>query len=347
MLKKLSLLALLSFSISTFLKADEGMWLPMHIKRLSHVDMQKHGLNLTAEEIYSVNQACLKDAIVMLSGGSCTAEMISSKGLMLTNHHCAYGAIQKNSSVDADYLTNGFWAMNMNEELPTYGTTASFLVRMENMTKQINTKLSDDMSEDDRAAKIKALSDSIAQAATEGTTYDAKVKSFFHGNEFYLFVYNTFADVRLVGAPPSSVGKFGGDTDNWMWPRHTGDFSLLRVYCDKDGNSADYSPDNVAYQPKHHLPISLKGVEKGDYAMIMGYPGSTDRYLTSYGIKQAIEKDQPARVKIRGQKLAMYDIDMSAQPAVRIMYASKYAQVSNYYKYFQGQMRGLKKTQGL
>ncbi|MBL4625377.1 MAG: S46 family peptidase [Flavobacteriales bacterium] len=325
------------------IKADEGMWLPLHIKRLSHVDMQKQGLQLTAEEIYSINDACLKDAIVMLNGGGCTAEMISSEGLMLTNHHCAYGAIQKHSSIDNDYLTNGFWAMSRKEELPAHGASASFLIRMEDMSKQINTQLSEEMSEEKRDEKIKTLSDSITKVATEGTQYDAKVKSFFHGNEFYLFIYQKYTDVRLVGAPPSSSGKFGGNTDNWMWPRHTGDFSLLRVYCNKDGNSADYSPDNVAYKPKHHLPISLQGVEKGDYAMIMGYPGRTDRYLTSYGVKQAVEIDQPARVMIRGKKLAMYEQDMNSDPAVRIMYASKHAQVSNYYKYFQGQIRGLKR----
>ncbi len=343
MIQKISILFAFILSANIMVQADEGMWLPLHIKRLSHVDMQKHGLQLTAEEIYSINEACLKDAIVMLNRGGCTAEMISSEGLMLTNHHCAYGAIQKHSSIDNDYLTNGFWAMSRKEELPAYGSSASFLVRMEDVTKHINNKLNADLSEDQRAAKIKVLSDSIAEIATTDNQYDAKVKSFFHGNEFYLFVYETFTDIRLVGAPPSSIGKFGGNTDNWMWPRHTGDFSLLRVYCDKDGKGADYSTDNVAYKPRFHLPISLNGAEKGDYAMIMGYPGSTDRYLTSYGVKQAIEIDQPARVMIRGKKLAMYEQDMNADPAVRIMYASKHAGVSNYYKYFQGQMRGLKR----
>ncbi|MBL4651798.1 MAG: S46 family peptidase [Flavobacteriales bacterium] len=341
--QKISILLAVVITLNLSVKADEGMWLPLHIKRLSHVDMQKQGLQLTAEEIYSINKACLKDAIVMLNRGGCTAEMISSEGLMLTNHHCAYGVIQKHSSIDNDYLTNGFWAMSRNEELPAYGASASFLIRMEDMTKQITTHLTDEMTEGERAEKIKSLSDSIAKLATADTDYDARVKSFFHGNEFYLFVYETFTDVRLVGAPPSSIGKFGGNTDNWMWPRHTGDFSLLRVYCDKDGKGADYSPENVAYKPKHHLPISLQGVEKGDYAMIMGYPGSTDRYLTSYGVKQAVEIDQPARVLIRGKKLEMYELDMNTDPAVRIMYASKHAGVSNYYKYFQGQMRGLKR----
>ena len=319
------------------------MWLPFLIKRLNYTDMQKAGLKLTPEEIYDVNNSSLKDAIVVLNGGSCTAEMISGKGLMLTNHHCAYGVIQENSSVDHDYLTNGFWATKMDMELPAEGMTAGFLVRMEDVTEKVLAELKGDMSEDERNAAIRNIASKLESSAVEGSHYDARVKSFFEGNEFYLFVYEVFRDVRLVGAPPSSVGKFGGDTDNWMWPRQTGDFSLLRVYAGADGKPADYSPDNKPMKPRHHLPISLNGVKKNDYAMVMGYPGSTDRYLCSYGVELAITKDQPAIVKIRERRLELMKQGMDQSDKIRIQYASKYARVSNYYKYFQGQTRGLKR----
>jgi hypothetical protein len=344
-MKKVTVI-LLAFilSIPFGVKADEGMWLPMFIGRLNYADMQKHGLKLTADEIYSINHSSLKDAIVMLSGGSCTAEIISKDGLTLTNHHCAFGAIQSNSSTDHDYLTDGFWAYSKDQELQAEGMTASFLERMEDVSDLINSQLNDTMSSENRQQVIAKIADSIEVAASEDGKYNADVKSFFEGNEFYLFVYTTYTDVRLVGAPPSSIGKFGGDTDNWMWPRHTGDFSLLRIYTGQDGTPAKYSADNIPLKPKHSLPISLKGVKESDYAMIMGYPGSTDRYLTSWGVKQAVELDQPARVKIRGAKLDIYKKHMDADPATRIKYASKYARVSNYWKYFIGQTAQLKKN---
>lgn len=327
------------------LKADEGMWLPMFIGRLNYADMQQKGLQLTAEEIYSVNHSSLKDAIVMLSGGSCTAEIISKEGLTLTNHHCAFGAIQQNSSTDHDYLTDGFWAYSKDQELQAEGMTASFLERMEDVSEVINGKLTDDMDEATRNKTIKMLSDSIVKSVcTEENGFNADVKSFYEGNEFYLFVYTTYTDVRLVGAPPSSIGKYGGDTDNWMWPRHTGDFSILRIYTGQDGKPADFSADNKPLVPKHSLPISMDGVKENDYAMVMGYPGSTDRYLTSYGVQQAVDLDQPARIKIRGKKLDIYKKHMDADKATRIKYASKYAGVSNYWKYFIGQSTQLKKN---
>jgi len=346
-MKKMLLLAFVAvFGLNTWGVANEGMWLPMFINRLNYQDMQKVGLKLTPEEIYSVNNSSLKDAIVMLSGGSCTAEAISKDGLLLTNHHCAFGAIQENSSEDHDYLTDGFWAMSRDQELQAQGMTASFLIRMEDVSEVINTEL-EGKSEEDRFAIIKSMSDSIRSAATEGTHYNASVKSFFEGNEFYLFVYETFRDVRLVGAPPSSIGKYGGDTDNWMWPRHTGDFSMIRVYAGQDGKPADYSKDNVPFQPRHHLPVSMKGVSQDDFAMIMGYPGSTDRYLTSFGVEMAITKDQPARVKIRGEKLKIWKEDMDASAEIRIKYASKYAGVANYWKYFIGQTEQVKNNKVL
>jgi len=323
-------------------RADEGMWLPMFIERLNYIDMQKEGLKLTAEEIYSVNHSSLKDAIIQFGNG-CTGELISSQGLVLTNHHCGYGSIQSHSTIDHDYLADGFWAMSKEEELPNEGLTARFLIRIEDVTKTILAQLNDQMSEKERNAKIAELSKTIEADAEKGTGYDARVASFFNGNEFYLFVYELYRDVRLVGAPPSSIGKFGADTDNWMWPRHTGDFSMFRIYAGADGNPADYSKDNVPLTPKHHLPVSLNGYEKGDFAMIMGYPGSTDRYLTSWGVNLAIETSNPTIVKIREEKLAIMREDMDADREVSIKYASKYASTSNYWKYYIGQTRGLKR----
>ncbi|MFH1121645.1 MAG: S46 family peptidase [Bacteroidota bacterium] len=336
------LMILLFVLTAGFSRADEGMWLPLFIERLNYVDMQKEGLKLTAEEIYSVNHSSLKDAIIQFGNG-CTGELISNQGLVLTNHHCGYGSIQSHSTIDHDYLTDGFWAMNMNEELPNEGLTARFLVRIEDVTQTILSQLTDKMTETERNSKIAELSKTIQNDATKGTGYDARVASFFSGNEFYLFVYEVFRDVRLVGAPPSSIGKFGADTDNWMWPRHTGDFSLFRVYADAEGKPADIAKSNVPLKPKHHLPVSINGYEKGDFAMIMGYPGSTDRYLTSWGVKLAIETSNPTIVKIREKKLAILREDMDADREVGIKYSSKYAQISNYWKYFIGQTRGLKR----
>ncbi|MDC3257831.1 S46 family peptidase [Flavobacteriales bacterium] len=341
MTKKISSIILsVIFSYSAI--ADEGMWLPQLLKVMNEKDMTSTGLKLTAEDLYSVNNSSLKDAIVSLGGGSCTAEMISAEGLMLTNHHCAYGSIQEHSSLSNDYLKDGFWAMNRNEELNNEGLTASFLVSIEDVTERINNELNNDMSEKERRAKIQELSKLIESEKTEETHYDATVKSFFGGNDFYVLTYETFTDVRLVGAPPSSIGKFGGDTDNWMWPRHTGDFALYRIYCGTDGKPASYSVENIPYKPKHHLPIQLDGVENGDYTMIFGYPGSTDRYLTSFGIEQALDIKNPTIVNIRAEKLAIMKAGMDASKRTKIQYASKYARTSNYWKYFIGQSKGLK-----
>ena len=328
------------FSFSAI--ADEGMWLPQLLKAMNENDMQTHGLQLSAEELYNVNNSSLKDAIVSLGGGSCTAEMISSEGLMLTNHHCAYKSIQEHSSISNDYLKDGFWAMSRDEELNNEGLTASFLISIEDVTKRINSELTNDMSESERRAKIQEISKIISIEKEEGNQYDARIKSFFGGNDFYVLTYETFKDVRLVGAPPSSIGKFGGDTDNWMWPRHTGDFALYRIYCAPDGSPAEYSIENVPYKPKHHLPIQLDGVENGDYTMIFGYPGSTDRFLTSFGVKEALEITNPTRVNIRTEKLAIMKAGMDASKRTKIQYASKYAGTSNYWKYFIGQSNGLK-----
>ncbi len=328
------------FSSTTI--ADEGMWLPQLLKAMNEEDMQAKGLRLTAEDLYSVNNSSLKDAIVSLGGGSCTAEMISSEGLMLTNHHCAFRSIQEHSNVTNNYLKDGFWAMSRDEELKNEGLTASFLVSIEEVTERILAEVNNDMSENERRKKIREVSKTIIDEKTSDNHYNAKVKSFFGGNDFYILTYETFNDIRLVGAPPSSIGAFGGDTDNWMWPRHTGDFALYRVYCGPDGMPADYSIENVPYKPKHHLPIQLNGVENGDYTMIFGFPGSTDRYLTSFGIEQALNLTNPAIIDIRDEKLAIMKAGMDESKKTKIQYASKYASTSNYWKYYIGQSKGLK-----
>lgn len=332
------------FSLGVYnVKADEGVWLPLLIERLNYIDMQKMGLNLTAEEIYSVNHSSIKDAIVSLNNGSCTGEMISAEGLLLTNHHCAYNYIQNHSTVEKDYLTTGFWATDKIEELRNDKLSASFLIRIEDVSGKILPYLNNEMTETERLAAIDSLSSILEKAATTGTNYTAKVSSFFEGNEFYLFVTETYKDVRLVGAPPSAIGNFGAEVDNWMWPRQSGDFALLRVYMSPNGEPAEYSKKNIPYTPKHYLPISLKGIKKNDFAMILGYPGTTDRFMTSFGVKLALDDYNPSIVKIRDKKLSLMKEDMNASEAVRIQYAYKYSSISNYYKYYIGQSENLNK----
>jgi hypothetical protein len=331
------------------LLADEGMWLPMFVERLNYVDMQKNGLQLTSEEIYSINHSSLKDAIVGLSEGStpggyfCTGEIVSDQGLLFTNHHCGYDKIQDHSSLENDYLTNGFWAMNKNEELPNEGLSVSFLYRMADVTDSCLAVVNDTMTPEARSAAIRQVTTRLKKAASEDGRYHAVVKSFFEGNEYYMFVYEVFTDVRLVGAPPSAVGKFGGDTDNWMWPRHTGDFSIFRVYSAPDGKPATYSTENIPLKPRHHLPISLDGVQPGDFSMVWGYPGSTDRYLTSDGVDFNVESEYPGIIELFGKKLEVWKEFMDADHEVKIQYASKYAVVANTWKYLIGQSRGLKR----
>lgn len=343
-MKRSIITGLLSLSIlfALNLRADEGMWIPMLIDDKIYDEMQALGLELTPEQIYSVNQSSLKDAVVIFGRG-CTGEIISDQGLLLTNHHCGYGQIQSHSSVEHDYLKDGFWAMSKEEELPNPGLTARFLVRMEYVTERALNGVTNDMTEDDRSAKVRENTNKIIKDATDDTHYDAVVRSFYEGNEYYLFIYETYRDVRLVGAPPSSIGKFGADTDNWMWPRHTGDFSLFRVYSAPDGTPADYSEDNIPLKPKHYLPISLSGVEKGDFAMILGYPGGTQRYMTSWGVDNAINNFNPTVVEVRDRKLEIMREAMDASDEIRIKYATKYARTSNYWKYFIGQTKGLKR----
>ena len=322
--------------------ADEGMWLPMFIKNLNIEDMQSKGLRLTAEEIYSVNSASLKDAIVSFNG-YCTGEIISPKGLLLTNHHCGYDAIQNHSLGDNDYLGDGFWAKNIKEELPNEGMFVDFLIRMEDVSREVLDSIDYETEESLRGDLIAKRIAKIKTREIGETNYWAEIKPFFGGNEYYLFIYERYSDVRLVGAPPESIGKYGGDTDNWMWPRHTGDFAFFRVYTAPDGSPAEYNEENIPLVPKHHLPISLDGVSNNDFAMVFGYPGGTDRYLSSFGVKSAIDTYNPEVVKVREAKLNILNKHMKSDRAINIMYASKKARISNYWKYYIGQTRGLKR----
>jgi len=329
------------FLLFTFLlgfaqmRADEGMWLLMLIKRLNGVDMQKEGLHLTPEEIYSVNNSSLKDAIVSF-GGFCTGEIVSDKGLIFTNHHCGYGAVAAASTPSKDYLKNGFWAMKEKDEFNAKDLYVRFLVRMDDATQRINSKLNNNMTAAERKAVIDAETKAIQTENSENGKYTVVVRDFFNGNEFYYFVYQDYKDIRLVGAPPSSLGKYGGDTDNWEWPRHTADFTVFRVYADAAGNPSEFKPTNVPLKPKHFLPVSLKGIKPGDFSMILGYPGRTNRYLTSYGINQMVSKDYPAWVETSKMAMDVMKKYMDKDKTTQLAYASQYASVANYWKNRQG-----------
>src|SRR5690554_4827565 len=311
-------------------KADEGMWFLMFIGK-NIEDMQKKGYKLTAEDIYSINCSSMKDAIVQFGGGS-TAEIISDSGLVLTNHHCGYGAIAELSTPEADYLTHGYWAKDKTRELKPNNLKVRFFVRMDVVTDRILSQLNDSMIEDERNSAINAEIAKIEKENNEGGKFVVSVRSFYQGNEYYYFVYQDFQDVRLVGTPPNSIGKFGGDTDNWEWPRHTGDFSLFRVYTDAEGNAADYATTNVPMKAKYHLPVSIDGVKEDDFAMILGYPGRTNRWMPAQGVEQNVKYAYPAWVE--GSKLSMDVMKkyMNKDEAVNLMYASSYASIANYWK---------------
>jgi hypothetical protein len=324
-------------------RADEGMWFLMFIERLSHRDMEKMGLQLTAEEIYSINHHSLKDAVVQFNGG-CTAEIVSKEGLVLTNHHCGYDAIAELSTEEQNYLKNGFWAKSKSEELKPKSLYVRFFVRMDDVSKRILSKVNDKMTEAERNKAIQQEIALIEKENNEGGKYTVSVRPFFQGNEYYYFVYQDYKDVRLVGTPTESLGKFGGDTDNWEWPRHTADFSMFRVYADKDGNPAEYSKDNVPLQPKHHLPINITGAKENDFAMILGYPGRTNRWMPSGGIAQNVSYAYPAWVE--GAKTGMDNMKkfMAKDESVNLKYASKYASTANYWKNRQGMIDALTKA---
>ena len=323
-------------------RADEGMWLPSLIENRI-ADMHEKGFRLSAEDIYSINQASLKDAVVLFGRG-CTGELISPEGLLLTNHHCGYGQIQQHSSVEHDYLRDGFWAMSRSEELPNKGLTVSFLERMEDVTPIILKGYTSDMTEDERVALVKKNSAAlIEEAVKDGNGLRAKVEALYYGNQYFLFLYREYSDIRLVGAPPSSIGKFGGDTDNWMWPRHTGDFSIFRIYADKDNNPAAYSPDNVPYKPKKYFHISAKGVQEGDFTFIYGFPGRTQEYIHSEGVRYIEEIGDPHKIALRTLRLDIMSKHQEQSQKVRIQYSSKHANVANAWKKWQGEVKGIRK----
>ncbi|MBS7358207.1 MAG: S46 family peptidase [Bacteroidales bacterium] len=323
-----------------YAKADEGMWLPYNLSNQSLYEMQQLGCKLSAEQIFSLNQPSLKDAIVQFGGG-CTGELISPEGLLLTNHHCGLSYVQKHATVEHDYLTDGFWALNKDEELPNQGLTVSFLAMVEDVTEAV---LKDVVDEDTREDVINNNIKEIIKERKGDRNVEIEIVPFYSGNQYILFEYDVYEDVRLVCCPPWGIGKYGADTDNWTWPRHKGDFNIFRVYTDKDGKPAKYSEDNVPMKSKHYLPINIKGVKQGDYAMILGYPGSTDRYSTSYTVKNIVDYEGPSIVNCRTAKLNEYRKHMDADPEVFIKYASKQASVSNYWKYYIGQVKQLKRN---
>ncbi|MDN3493015.1 S46 family peptidase [Winogradskyella bathintestinalis] len=339
-MKKISLTIIAFIMSFSSAMADEGMWFLMHIERLNHRDMQKMGLQLTPEEIYSVNNQSLKDAIVQFNGG-CTASIVSDSGLVLTNHHCGYSAIAELSTAEQNHLKNGFWAGSMAEELKPESLYVRFFVRMDDVSKRMLAQVNDSMSEKEREAALNKEIAKIEQENNEGGKYTVSVRSFYQGNEFYYFIYEDYNDVRLVGTPPENVGKFGGDTDNWEWPRHTGDFSLFRVYADKDGKPADYSTDNVPLDAKYHLPVNIDGVKEDDFAMILGYPGRTNRWMPASGVEQNVNYAYPAWVE--GSKLSMDVMKkyMDKDESVNLMYASTYAGIANYWKNRAGMIEAL------
>lgn len=340
MMKKF-LVVIVAFLSLLQLSAKEGMWIPILLEKYNFAEMQEMGFKLTAKDIYDLNNASMKDAVVIFGGG-CTGELISKDGLLITNHHCGYRQIQSHSSVENDYLTNGFWAMNKDEELPNKRLTVSFLEYMEDVTDKVLDG-TQNISKEEKNKKVAENIDKVVKEARKDGKYTASVKPLFYGNQYFLYVYKVFRDVRLVGAPPSAIGKFGGDTDNWMWPRHTGDFSLFRVYADKNNEPAEYSPDNVPYQPKKFFPVSMKGVQPGDFTMVFGNPGRTMQYWPHQAVDITMNQRDPDRIQLRTKKLDIIGADMESDPKIRIQYAAKYAGISNAWKKWQGEIKGLKR----
>ena len=349
-MKKLSVFFAIIFGMMGIVRADEGMWLPMFVERLNYVDMQKMGLQLTPEELYSINNSSLKDAIVGLSSGPtprgffCTGEIVSKNSLLFTNHHCGYSSIAALSTVEHDYLNEGFAARNFSEELPAEGVSASFLVRMEDVTAEILGVVTEEMGFMDRNKAINAKIAELEEAASEGGKLNPVIKSFFEGNEYYMFVYKTYTDVRLVFTAAQSIGKFGGDTDNWMWPRHTGDFSVFRVYADENGEPAEYSENNKPLTPRYSLPISLDGVHQDDFTMIWGFPGSTERYMSSFGINYNVDVFYPIVYEVFKAETDVMDEYMKVDKAINIAYADNKAGLANTWKNFEGQITMLRKN---
>ncbi len=342
-MKKITFALIFALTINSIhVKADEGMWLVQLIGEKTYADMVKRGLKLSKEQLYSMNKSSIKDAIVIFGGG-CTAEVVSKEGLLFTNHHCGYSNIASSSTVDHNYLRDGFWAKTKKEEIVCPGLSVQFLSKIEDVSDSVLARLKD-VKPNEITSKLPGILTAMSAKASEGTGNEVRIASFFKGNQFLQFTYVRYKDVRLVGAPPESIGKFGGDTDNWEWPRHTGDFSIFRVYMAADGKpSTDYKAENVPYAPKHFLPVSIKGVNDGDYAMIYGYPGGTNRYETSYGIKLKVDIDNPSLVNLRDVRLKAMHTEMIKDPAIKIQLASSYAGIANYWKFFDGESKQLVK----
>jgi len=342
--KIMRFIKILLFFIVVQVSAQQGgMWIPSLLEGMNEDEMQSLGSKLTAKDIYDVNNSSLKDAIGHFNGG-CTSEVISPKGLLLTNHHCGFGQIQSHSSLENDYLKDGFWAMNLDEELPNEGLFVEFIVRIEDVTDAMLNGVTDSMTPKEKQSQIDKNRNAFAKTITKDDWQDFKIRPFYKGNQYYLFITERFEDIRLVGAPPSSIGKFGSDTDNWVWPRHTGDFSLFRIYANKDNKPAKYSKDNVPYKPKHYLPVSLDGIEEGDFTMVFGFPGRTNEYLPAVAVEQITQKLNPARIAIREAALKVIDANMKADDQIRIQYASKQARIANAWKKWIGENLGIKKS---
>jgi hypothetical protein len=345
-MKKRFILFFLLFVNGFVALADEGIWIPALLEKLNIRKMQEMGLKLSAEEIFSVNNSCLKDAIVQFGGG-CTAEIVSPQGLILTNHHCGYGSIQRLSTLENEYLTNGFWAPGLGEEIPCPGLTVTLMIRMEEVTERVLSGITESTDHQTRTKITKQNSEAIEKEAVQGTGYEARVRSFFAGNQYFLIVNEVFKDIRFVGAPPSAVGNFGGDTDNWIWPRHTGDFSVFRIYTGKDNKPAPYSIENVPYKPKWFLPISLKGYEKGDFTFVLGYPANTREYLPADAIELIAFKEDPLRIGLRQKRLDIIRTAMDSDRMIRLQYASKAAGIANAWKKMVGESRGIRLQSGV
>jgi len=341
MIKRITFLVTLFLVVNANLLAKEGMWIPIFLEKYNLAEMQQMGFKLTAKDIYDVNNASMKDAVVIFGGG-CTGEMISGDGLLITNHHCGLGQVQRHSSVEHDYLTNGFWAMNRGEELSNPGLTVSFLEYMEDVTEKVLNGTAG-LSPEEAGKMVQDNIAAIRKEAEKDGKFSVQVKPLFYGNQYFMYVHKVYRDVRLVGAPPSAIGKFGGDTDNWVWPRHTGDFTIFRVYAGKDNEPADYSPDNVPLKPKKFFPVSMKGVQPGDFTMVFGNPGSTMQYIPSHEVSIIQNQRDPDRVRIRDKKLEIIGADMEKDSKVRIQYTSKYQGISNAWKKWQGEIKGLQR----
>ncbi|MHA7942705.1 S46 family peptidase [Formosa sp. 3Alg 14/1] len=343
----MKLIKILILFITIQVSAQQGgMWIPSLLQGMNEDDMESLGSKLSAKDIYDVNQSSLKDAIGHFNGG-CTSEVISKRGLLLTNHHCGYGQIQSHSSLENDYLKDGFWAKNFEDELPNNGLYVEFIVRIEDVTAQVLEGVTEDMTAREKQAKTDGNSNRIQSATKKEDWQNTKIKSFYKGNQYFLFVTERFEDIRLVGAPPTSIGKFGSDTDNWVWPRHTGDFSLFRIYADKNNRPAAYSKDNKPYKPKHFLPVSLDGISEGDFTLVFGFPGTTEEYLPAVAIKEITEQLNPSNIAIREAALKVIDKKMQESDEIRIQYASKQARIANYWKKWIGENTGIKKSNAI